>query len=83
MAATKLWPQGLPLGGLADSLLDRPGPLAGVQVCSKNSSFLLENSIFWAQAVPAAQPGVQDCSKITHFDLHFTTFNTLGTANTL
>ena len=38
-----------------------------IQVCSKNSSFLLENSHFGLQTGPGAQPGVQPgvqvCSK--------------------
>ena len=46
----------------------RPGAQARVQVCiflkkKKNSSFLLENSIFWAHTGPGAPPGVQVCIK--------------------
>ena len=48
------------------SVLKVPEP-SQVQVCSKNSSFLVENSIFCAQTGPGAQPGVQVCSKNSSF----------------
>ena len=50
-----------------------------VQVCSKSSSFLLENSFFWAHTGPGAQPGVQlqgsrSVLKTAHFFLRAASF---------